>query len=165
MESWECCCKYAFSRASRKCSQWCAAQVNAIELETVAVPLPAPSVLPSHALQGTSAFTPPVQIGQGKGRYKRKAGVGISVPSKKKTVKGVRRTSFSKPARSNRFGLRLQGLSKDELGRVSSERKALLGKMAGRIWRPLWLTGCSWANVSRSEVEGKASFFSVCQFP
>ena len=127
--------------------------VNAIELEIealrsqVAVPPPAPSVLPSHASQGTPAFTPPGQIGLGRGTAQDEAdrieedgedmtddddgaGVGFLVPPKKWAVKGVgRSSSFSKPARSNRFWLRLQGLSKDELGRVSSECKALLGEM------------------------------------
>ena len=86
----------------------------------MAVPPPAPSVLRSHALQGTPAFTPPGQIGLERGTVQEEAdpieeddedmtdeddgaGVGLSVPSKKWTVKGVRRSSFSKPARSNRF--------------------------------------------------------------
>ena len=47
--------------------------------------------------------------------------------SKKRTVKGVRLSAFSKSARSNRLGLRLQSLSRYELDRVSLECKIPLG--------------------------------------
>ena len=131
-------------------------QVNYLDLELEAlraqvavpvVPPAAPPVLPSLTLTGTAAFIPACQLGLGRGTVREEpdpheeegedmtddedgAGVGCLAPPKKKTVKGVRKTSFSKPARSNRFGLRLQGLSEDELGRVSSECKALLGKVS-----------------------------------
>ena len=57
------------------------------------------------------------------------AGAGFSVPPRKKTAKGVRRTSFSKPVRSNRFGLKLQPLSKADLDRMSLQCRALSAKM------------------------------------
>ena len=44
-------------------------------------------------------------------------------------MKGVRRTSFSKLARANRFGLKLQHLSKEDIDWMCLECRALSAKM------------------------------------